>query len=58
MKKQGRYSNEFKQEVLRMAETTDKPESELEQINPDQAAGKPSVIEMHGTAPEQYPYWD
>lgn len=31
MKKQGRYSNEFKDEVLRMAETTDKTLSELEQ---------------------------
>jgi len=31
MKKQGRYSNEFKDEVLRMAETTDKSLSELEQ---------------------------
>ena len=31
MKKQGRYSNEFKEEVLRMAETTDKSLSELEQ---------------------------
>lgn len=30
MKKQGRYSNEFKQEVLRMAETSDKPTAELE----------------------------
>ena len=30
MKKRGRYSNEFKQEVLRMAETSDKAISELE----------------------------
>lgn len=29
-KKKGRYSNEFKQEVLRMAETSEKPISELE----------------------------
>ena len=29
-KKRGRYSNEFKQEVLRMVETTDKSISELE----------------------------
>ena len=29
-KRRGRYSNEFKQEVLRMAETTDKSISELE----------------------------
>lgn len=29
-KKRGRYSNEFKQEVLRMAETSEKPISELE----------------------------
>ena len=29
-KKGGRYSNEFKQEVLRMAETSDKPIAELE----------------------------
>jgi transposase len=31
MKKRGRYAEEFKQEVLRMAETTDKPLAELEQ---------------------------
>jgi transposase len=31
MKKRGRYSNEFKQEVLRLADTTDKAVSELEQ---------------------------
>lgn len=31
MKKRGRYSNEFKQEVLRLAETSDKSGSELEQ---------------------------
>jgi transposase-like protein len=31
MKKQGRYSNEFKEKILRMAETTDKSLSELEQ---------------------------
>ncbi len=31
MKKRGRYSNEFKQEVLRLAETSDKSLSELEQ---------------------------
>ena len=30
MKKRGRYSNEFKQEMLRMAETSDKPIAELE----------------------------
>lgn len=30
MKKRGRYSNEFKEEVLRMAETGDKPIAELE----------------------------
>lgn len=30
MKKRGRYSNEFKQEVLRMTETSDKPIVELE----------------------------
>ena len=30
MKKRGRYTNEFKQEVLRMAETSDKPIAELE----------------------------
>lgn len=31
MKKRVRYSNEFKQEVLRLAETTDKSQAELEQ---------------------------
>jgi transposase len=30
MKRRGRYSNEYKREVLRMAETTDKSISELE----------------------------
>ena len=30
MKRRGRYTNEFKQEVLRMAETSDKPIAELE----------------------------
>jgi len=30
MKRRGRYSTEFRQEVLRMAETTDKSISELE----------------------------
>jgi len=30
MKRRGRYSNEFKQEVLRLAETSDKAISELE----------------------------
>jgi len=31
MKRRGRYSNEFKQEVLRLAETSDKSLSKLEQ---------------------------
>jgi hypothetical protein len=31
MKERGRYSNAFKQEVLRLAETTDKALAELEQ---------------------------
>jgi len=31
MKKRGRYAEEFKREVLRMAETSDKPLAELEQ---------------------------
>lgn len=31
MKKRGRYAEEFKREVLRMAETGDKPLAELEQ---------------------------
>jgi len=31
MKKRGRYGDEFKQEVLRLAETTDKSLAELEQ---------------------------
>ncbi len=30
MKKRGRYSNEFKEEVLRMADTSDKPIAEIE----------------------------
>jgi transposase len=30
MKRRGRYSNEFKREVLRMAETSDTPITELE----------------------------
>ncbi len=45
MKKRGRYAEEFKREVLRMAETSDKPLAQLEQdlgvigrVNPAVAA--------------------